>query len=288
MTIKKLLRKIPDPMYLTIKYRHHFGKRPDLRHPKTFNEKLQWLKLHDRRPIYTTMVDKVQAKDYVAGIIGEEHIIPTLGVWESADEIDFNALPDRFVIKCNHDSHGVIVCKDKSKLDEAAVRAKLNRRLTTYNGYYYGREWPYKNVEKRIIAEEYISDGSEELTDYKVHNFNGEPRFILVCRERFSGSGLKEDFYDTDWNLMDVRRPGVGRGEPLARPKELGEMLELSRVLSRGVPFLRTDFYCVGGRVLFGELTLYPASGFQPFEPASYDRTFGDWIDLPEPNGGAK
>lgn len=280
MRLKRLIADcIPDRLYLRIQYYYHFRKWLNLHRPKTFNEKLQWIKLYDHNPVYTTMVDKVKVKDYVSSIVGAEHIVSTLGVWDSADKIDFNALPNQFVIKCNHDSHGVIVVKDKSLVDENEIRKRLGKRLAS-SGFSYGRECPYKNVERKIIAEEFISDGHEDLIDYKVHCFNGQPKFILVCRDRFSKSGLKEDFFDISWNLIDVKRPGIPHGEILERPAELEKMLELAEKLSRGVPFLRTDFYCVNGKVLFGELTLFPASGFQKFEPEKCDREFGDWINL--------
>lgn len=281
MSLKSSLTDVmPSPLYIRLLYLYHFGKLPHLRNPRTFNEKLQWLKLHDHNPIYTTMVDKVRVKEYVTSLAGAKYIIPNLGIWNNAEEIDFDILPDRFVIKCNHDSHGVIVVNDKGKTNLEAVREKLRKRLQV-DGYAYGREWPYKDVERKILAEKFIEGDSGELIDYKVHCFGGEPKFILVCQDRFSDSGLKEDFYDIGWELMDVRRPNVGHGTPVKRPDELDEMLELARLLSKGVPFLRTDFYYTQGKILFGELTFFPASGFQRFVPDRYDRLFGDWIELP-------
>lgn len=279
--IRHIRSIVPDSVYLSAVYYRNLHKLPDLRNPKTFNEKLQWLKLHDHNPLYTIIVDKVKVKDYVASIVGKEHIIPAVRVWEKAEDIDFDILPEQFVIKCNHDSHGVIVCKDRNQLDENLVREKLRKRLAG-SGFNYGREWPYKNVEKRILAEEYVSDDSGELTDYKVHCFNGVPKFVLVCRNRFESNGLCEDFYDTSWNLMDVKRPDIPHGKPLEQPAELEQMLRMAETLSEGFPFLRTDFYCVKGKVLVGELTLYPASGFLPFVPEQYDELFGSWLNLPE------
>ncbi len=272
---------LPDSIYLKIKYYYHFKKLPNLQKPQTFNEKLQWLKLYDRNPLYTTMVDKVKVKEYVGTRVGEEYIIPTLGVWERAEEITFDSLPVQFVIKCNHDSHGVIVCKDKSKLDVEVVKSRLEKRLSV-SGYSYGREWPYKNVERRILAEQLISDESGELLDYKIHCFNGEPKFVLVCQDRFSETGLKEDFYDLSWNVMDVERPNVKHGTSIEKPARLDEMIDLARTLSKGIPFLRTDFYYTQGKILFGELTFFPASGFQRFVPDKYDEIFGSWIQLPK------
>ncbi len=282
MNMKSILTEgIPDSVYIWIQYVHHFHRFPNLNNPKTFNEKLQWLKLHDHNPTYTTMVDKVKVKEYVASRIGEEYIIPTLGIWERAEDVDFDSLPEQFVIKCNHDSHGVIVCKDKSKLNVENTRYSLGKRLNN-NGYSYGREWPYKNVERRILAEQFIKDESGELIDYKIHCFNGEPKFVLICQDRFSKTGLKEDFYDLSWKIIDVKRPNIEHGTPISKPAAIDRMLTLSRILSKDVPFLRVDFYYTQGKILFGELTLFPASGFQRFVPESYDRLFGDWIRLPK------
>ncbi len=277
----RLLSTLPDKLYIELMYYYHFHKFPDLKNPKTQNEKLPWLKLYNRKPEYSTMVDKVLVKDYIAEKIGEEYVIPTLGVWERAEDINFGSLPEQFVIKCNHDSHGVIVCKDKSKLDVEDTRRRLGKRLAN-NGYSYGREWPYKNVERRILAEQFIKDDSGELIDYKIHCFNGEPKFVLVCQDRFGKTGLKEDFYDLSWNVMDVKRPNVEHGTPILKPMAFDKMLELSRTLSKDVPFLRVDYYYTQGKILFGELTLFPASGFQRFIPESYDKIFGDWIQLPK------
>ena len=182
MSLKSSLTDVmPSPLYIRLLYLYHFGKLPHLRNPRTFNEKLQWLKLHDHNPIYTTMVDKVRVKEYVTSLAGAKYIIPNLGIWNNAEEIDFDILPDRFVIKCNHDSHGVIVVNDKGKTNLEAVREKLRKRLQV-DGYAYGREWPYKDVERKILAEEFIEGDSGELIDYKVHCFGGEPKFILKGR----------------------------------------------------------------------------------------------------------
>ena len=274
-------RLIPDAAYIRMMYYYHFGKMPNLHNPKTFNEKLQWLKLYDHNPLYTTMVDKVKVKDYVISKVGDRYIIPTIATWNNANQIDFTVLPDKFVLKCNHDSHGVVVVKDKKAINESEVRSYLSSRMAN-NGYWYGREWPYKNVEKQILAEQYISDGNEELTDYKIHCFNGEPKIVLVCQNRFDEGGLKEDFYDTKWRHLDVGRPGIAHGKLIDRPLQLDEMINVARTLSADIPFLRTDFYCVDGTVLFGELTFFPASGFKRFVPDRFDRMLGDWLKLPQ------
>lgn len=270
-----------DEQYLKIAYRIRMGKKLDLDNPKTFNEKLQWLKLHDRRPEYTQMVDKIEAKKLVAKAIGEEYIIPTLGVWNHFDEIDFAKLPDQFVLKCSHDSGGLVICRDKSKLDKVAAKKKIEACLK-HNFYWGQREWPYKNVKPRILAEPYLTDGSGELPDYKVHSFNGVPKVILVCRDRFADSGLTEDFYTTAWEHLDVKRPEHSNAiKPDAVPGELAEMVELSQKLSEHIPFLRTDFYTIDHKLYFGELTFFPSSGFAGFEPKKYDKILGDWVALP-------
>lgn len=284
MLPRKLFR---DTFYIETLFWLHMGKRLDWKNPQTFNEKLQWLKLYDRKPEYTTMVDKYKVREYIAERLGEEYLIPLLGVWNDPDEIDFDALPNQFVLKCNHNSGlGMCICKDKAKLDIAKVKAELRKGLKQ-DYYLTGREWPYKNVERKIIAEKFMTDGGEELADYKIHNFNNGPKVILVCRDRFKDSGLTEDFFSEDWEHLDVARPDhPNASTPVERPKELEEMLSLAEKLSQGRPFLRTDFYTVGGRVYFGELTFFPASGFSPFAPPQWDETLGKWITLPNVAGG--
>ena len=186
---------VPDKMYLKMKFRLKMNKKLDLNQPKTFNEKLQWLKLNDRKDIYTIMVDKYEVKKYVANIIGEEHIIPTIGIYDKFDNIDFDKLPNQFVIKCTHDSGGLVIVKDKSKINIDKIRKKINKHLKR-DYYFLGREWPYKNVQPRIIVEKYMSNNGKELEDYKIHNFNGNPKLILVCKDRYTNVGLTEDFFD--------------------------------------------------------------------------------------------
>lgn len=282
-----LTRIIPDKLYLKIAYKLATGHTLNLDNPQTFNEKLQWLKLYDRRPEYITMVDKYRVREYIADTIGEEYLIPLLGVWENANDIDFDTLPNQFVLKCNHDSGSVIICKDKSKLDKKNTIRRLNRALRN-TGYWFGREWPYKNVKPCIVAEKYMTDlENSDLPDYKVHNFNGIPKVILVCSQRFTQGGLHEDFYTPKWEKLDLRRPNHPNVEKkINPPDELEQMLQLSEKLSNEIPFARTDFYIVNGKLYFGEITLYPSAGFDSFSPETWDRIFGDWIRLPEKSGG--
>lgn len=280
--LNKSARLFKDETFLKIKFRLEMGQKLDLNNPKTFNEKLQWLKLYNRKPEYTTMVDKYAVKDYVANIIGKEHIIPTLGVWNSVDEIDWNALPNQFVLKTTHGGGGggVVICKNKAMLDKEKAKKRLQKSLDgdIYLNY---REWPYKDVPKRIIAEQFMSNNGKDLEDYKIHCFNGEPKFILVCSNRYGAGAMVDDFYSPDWELMDVRRPGHPKSEKASKaPEQLEQMLELSRILSKNIPFLRTDFYVIDNKIYFGELTFFPASGMSKFEPQDWDYKFGNYINL--------
>lgn len=282
------LKWLPDKTYLQLVYRDQMGVKLDLRNPKTFNEKLQWLKLYDRNPEYINMVDKYEAKKYVAERIGDEYIIPTLGVWERFDDIDFDTLPNEFVLKCTHDSGGVIVCRDKNKFDKEDARKKIEKALKR-NFYWGGREWPYKNVKPRIIAEEYMTDNCEEnkddfkpgLTDYKMLCFNGKHKCSFVCSERNSKNGLKVTFYNKEWEKMPFKRHYPSSNTLCEKPKTYDEMVELAEKLAEKLPFVRVDFYEINGRVRFGELTLYPGSGFEEFSPEVWDDTLGSWIELP-------
>lgn len=274
---------MPDEEYIKKEFYYKIGEKLDLNNPKTFNEKIQWLKLYDRNPEYIKMVDKYQAKLYVANVLGNQYVIPTLGVWERAEDIEWESLPNQFVLKVTHDSGGLVVCKDKRCLDKKAAIKKLNKSLKQ-NYYLMHREWPYKDVPKRIIAEKYMSDKSgKSLIDYKVHNFNGVPKMILVCSDRFSDKGLCEDFYDINWKKMNLTRPAYRTSDDkLACPQQLDSMLNLSRKLSEGYPFMRTDFYEIDGKLYFGEITLYPASGLSKYSSKEWDYTLGRWIELPE------
>ena len=280
---KPSAKKMSDEKYIKLKFYASLGRKLNLDNPKTFNEKLQWLKLYDRKPEYTIMVDKYEAKKYVADIIGEEYIIPTLGVWDSFDEIDFDKLPEKFVLKCTHDSGGLVICRDKKSLDIGAARAKIERSLAR-NYYLHGREWPYKNVPRKIIAEKFMEDEeTAELRDYKFFCFNGDVKIILVCAERFSDGGLRENFYDTNWNLLPFERPLHHNTEyPIKAPQNFKKMIQAAEKLSKDIPFSRIDFYETNGKMYFGEITFFPASGFEGFEPAEWDEKFGEWIKLPD------
>ena len=277
--IRYALRFLPDEWYIQLNYFAHFKRLCNFKNPVSYNEKLNWLKLHDKNPLYTRIVDKYEAKEYVAELIGDEYIIPTLGVWDRFDDIDFDALPDQFVLKCTHDSEGLAIVRDKNKLDKAAVKAKIEAALEQ-NFYYIGREWPYKNVKPRIIAEKYMEDHVDgELRDYKFFCFDGEPKALFIASER--ATSVKFDYFDLDFNHLDIKQKYPNADKPIRKPETFDQMIELSRKLSNGFPHVRVDFYEVDGKLYFGELTFYHFSGFMPFQPEKWDKVFGDWLKLP-------
>lgn len=255
--------KLSDENFIKIRYRATFKKKLNLNNPQTFNEKLQWLKLYDRKDIYTKMVDKYEAKEYIKDIIGEEYVIPTLGIYDKFDDIDFDKLPNQFVMKCTHDSGGLVIVKDKNKLDLEKARKKINKSLKT-NYFYKGREWPYKNVKPRIIIEKYMEDESGELIDYKVYAFNGKCDYVMACFDRSKGN-TKFIYYDKNWNIKkEFSFDGIKYGDTvnLKKPKNLDKMFMYAEKLSQDISFVRVDFYEVNGKLYFGELTFFPSSGF--------------------------
>ena len=270
-------KNMSDEDFLRMQFKNVFGYELNLDNPQTFSEKLQWLKLYDRNPKYTMMVDKYAVKSYVASLIGEEHIIKTLGVWNSFDEIDFDSLPDQFVLKCTHDSGGLVICTDKSKLDLNKARKKINKSLAN-NYYLQNREWPYKDVKPRIIAEIFISQKDGTVPeDYKILNFNGKPRLIQVDLDRFVNHRKK--MYSPDWTELDFSfNYPTDNSVHLKKPEELDDILLFAEKLAIGHPFLRTDFYIVDGQIYFGELTFFPASGFGKFTPEEWDKKLGELL----------
>lgn len=284
---KYALRFLPDRAFIQLYYFARFRRFCDFDDPKTFNEKLQWLKLNDRNPLYTTLVDKCEVKAWVAERIGSEHVVPTLGVWDSFDEIDFEALPERFVLKCTHDSEGVVVVSDRAQFGLEAAKAKIEAALKC-NFYYIGREWPYLNVKPRIIAEEYMEDlRHEELRDYKFFCFDGEPKVMFVASGRGAGQ-TKFDYFDIHFNRLDIKQHYPNSEGEIERPETFGRMMDAARTLSRGIPHVRIDFYEVDGKMYFGECTFYHFSGFMPFEPDEWDEVFGSWLFLPADKSGEK
>lgn len=278
--IKFLSNCCSDSFYLQCLYRSAFDKKLNLKNPCGYNEKLQWLKLHDRKPVYMDMVDKYAAKEFVADKIGQQHIIRTYGVWDSFEEIDFSTLPESFVLKCTHDSAGYVICKDKS-LDIQEAKKKIKKCLER-NYYYVSREWPYKNIKPRIIAEEYMEDKKlHELRDYKFFTFNGVPKIMhLVSNRQNAEEETYGDFFDMDFCHLDLTM-----GHPNApicpdKPENFEKMKEFATILSKGTPHLRVDFYEVNGQVYFGELTFYQDGGLTDIRPKEWNEVLGSWIKL--------
>lgn len=275
--------KLTDEEYLRKKYRTMMGRELKLDPPRTYNEKLQWLKLYNRRPEYSRLVDKFEVKQIVASLIGAEYVIPNLGVWDSFDQIDFDTLPDQFVLKCTHDSGGLVICKDKSKLDLAQAKRKIEHSLKT-NFYMLGREWPYKHVKPRIMAEAYMEDSqTRELRDYKFFVFDGVCKTLFVASSRYKeGDETRFDFFDMDFKKMDIRHGHPNADTPIEKPQCFDEMRWIAEKLGQGHPHVRIDLYEVDGKVYFGEYTFFHHSGFVPFDPEEWDQRFGEWITLPE------
>lgn len=270
---------LPDNIALKIQYKNVFLKDLNLDDPRTFNEKLQWLKLHNRKDEYSIMVDKYAAKEYVSKIIGEEHIIPAYGVWDSFEEIDFESLPNQFVLKCTHGSGDVVICRDKTSFDLNRARKTLTKALRT-DYYKIGREWPYKNVPHRILAEQYVSDEetSSGLTDYKFFCFGGQPKVMFVATERYSD--CKFDYFDMDFSRLPIRNIHPNSSKLIEKPKRFEEMKKIAEQLSVKVPFIRIDLYEINGEIYFGEYTFFHAGGFSVYSPEEWDLKMGEWIDL--------
>lgn len=283
----RLLKKYPylstDKFFLKKIFKQKLGRSLNLDNPQTFNEKLQWLKLYYRNPILTTMVDKVEVKKYVADKIGEEYLIPTLGVWNSFDEINIKELPNQFVLKTNHDYGGIVICEDKLKLDYNFTKRKLSKHLKR-NFYYSGREWAYKDVKPQVLAERYMVDQETgDLRDYKFFCFDGEPKLLFVATDRQRKDDiLKFDFFDLSFNHLNVTQGKRGHNrEGIKKPINFEKMIELTKILSEGLPHVRVDFYEINGKIYFGELTFYHDSGFQPFIPEEWDYKLGSYLNLP-------
>ena len=280
-----LLPFIPDETFLKLMFRLRMNERLDLENPLTFNQKLQWLKLHDRKKIYNVIVDKYEVKNYVSSLIGEKHIVKTYGVYECFDDIDFSALPQRFVIKCTHDSGGIVVCRNINELDMKKAKEKIKRSLQT-NFFWTGREWPYKDIKPRILIEEFLQQDSHNdkigLIDYKFYCFDGKPLFLYISQGLENHSTARIDFLSCNWERMPFSRIDYKHFEILpTKPKAFEEMERLAKILSKGIPFVRVDFYCIKECIYFSELTLYPGSGYTRFCPDEYDYIVGKQLNLP-------
>lgn len=271
-----------DKASLKIRYRIEMGRKLNLKNPQRFTEKLQWLKLYDRKPEYSRMVDKIAVKDFVAGIIGRQYVIPTLGFWHHFDEIDFDTLPNKFVLKTNHGGGGsaVVICKDKSKLNKNRAKAILEHSLK-HSVYPNLREWPYKNVKPMILAEQLLeSDGKHDLMDYKFYCFNGIPKILLIASNRFTAHNF--NYFDMDFNPLSIVSTA---GKPIdnkmiRKPDCFDEMKSIAKTLAQGRPHIRVDLYEVAGKVFFGELTFFDSSGFDNLNSDIIDQEWGSWITL--------
>ena len=281
MNIKrKILNNLPDSIYLKLKWFLVFHKRLDLKNPRTFNEKIQWLKLYDRNPEYTNLVDKYLVRNYISQIIGDEYLIPLIGVWNNVSEIDFETLPNKFVLKSNHDSGSIRICRDKSKFDFVEAEVFFEKKLKS-NFYYTGREWPYKNVKPKIIAEKLLEiESMDDVPDYKFMCFDGNVEYCFTCTDRFSEDGLKVTFFDKNWNKQMFERHYPMSKNEITPPKNLSKMILLAEKLSKGIPFVRVDFYEINDKIYFGELTFYPGGGYEKFDPEYYDELIGSKICL--------
>ncbi len=279
---KVFMTQIPDKKYIELLYEVRTGKKLNLQSPKTYNEKLNWLKLYYHNNELTKMADKITAKEIVSESIGSEYVVPIIGIWEKAEDIDYEKLPNSFVLKCNHDSGSVVICKDKKSFDIKATKEKLQECLSK-NYYYYSREWAYKNIEPKIIAEPYLEDFEcAELRDYKFFCFDGEVKFLYVATDRFKeNEEVKFTFFDSDYNYLPVVH-GHPYAEPLPKkPAGYEKMKELAGILSKGLPHVRVDFYEANGKIFFSEFTFYNNSGFLTFQPDEWDSKFGEYLNLP-------
>lgn len=271
-------RFIPSSLYLKIVYRVKAKRKLDLKNPTTFTDKQNWLKLHHKNFGYTQLVDKLAVRDYVQKKLGKDLFFPILGVWDRYEDIDFSALPQQFVLKCNHDSGSVRIIKDKTAMDHKALRRFYKNKLKR-TPYYTTREYPYKNVKRQIFAEKYmVPEGESDIEDYKFFCFNGEPKIMFVATDR--SIDCKFDFFDMDFNHLNIENIHPQSGREIEKPKMFEEMKEIARKLSEGIKFVRIDLYEINGKLYFGEFTFFHGGGFWPFKPEEWERRLGDWIDI--------
>lgn len=278
---RKNIIKMSDQKFLDLCFDYYLGKKINWKNPQTYNEKLQWLKIYDRQDRYTKMVDKYEAKEYVKNIIGEEYIIPTIGIYDKFKNIDFEKLPQQFVMKCTHDSGGLVICKDKKNLNIKEAKRKINQCLKV-NYFNCWKEWPYKNVKPRIIIEKYMTnDDSDGINDYKFFCFNGKVKLLFIATDRVNeNEETKFDFYDENFNHLPIKNGHPNALIPPSKPLNFEKMKELAEILSKDIPHLRVDFYEINGKIYFGELTFSHWAGMVPFEPEEYDLILGNWIDI--------
>ena len=280
--LRKFLRILPDKLFLQLYFFKNMKRFINFRSPKTFNEKIQWMKVYDRNPLYTFIADKYEVRSYVAKLLGGQYLIPQYGLFGDFSQIDFDKLPDQFVIKCTHDSGSVVVCRDKATLDREKARAKIEAGLRR-NAYNYAREWQYKNIPPRIIVEKYLEqENGEKIIDYKFFCFNGEPRFFYVSQGLEDHSTARISFYDLDGNRMPFDRTDYKPFETDKLPCRMDDMIRLARKAAGEIPspFIRVDFYEIGGEIYFSEFTLHPCSGVMPLNPKEWDLKLGEWLQV--------
>ena len=275
--------KVDDKRFIEKMFKVTMKYPLNLENPKTFNEKLQWLKLYNRNPLYTKLVDKYKVRDYISEKIGEEYLIPLIGVWDDPDDIDFDSLPNQFVLKCNHNSGlGMYICKDKKNIDVQKVKKELRKGLKQ-DYYLTGREWPYKNVPRKIIAEKYITDETgTNLRDYKFYCFDGKAKVVGIYQDRNTDKETTGDFFDMDFNWLDFTFNMPNAKVKPSKPNHFEKMKEIAEILSEGIPHVRVDLYLNNDKIYFGELTFFDGSGFDKIEPIEWDIKLGGWINLPE------
>lgn len=280
---KKSLRFLPDKSYIKLYYRLRVGRKLNMNNPTTLNEKLQWLKFNYRFPLQSIVSDKLLVREYVNDKIGEKYLIPLIGSWKKYDDIDFSLLPEKFVLKCNHDSGGLVVCNDKEKLNHIEAKRKIEKSLNS-NFYYIGREYQYRNIKPMILCEKFISDNGNVPMDYKIYCFNGVPDVILVCKDRFSKNTHRASYYffDQEWQFQPLNKGDENiKNVDIQKPKNLDEMIEIAKKLSKDFVFARIDLYNVDGKIYFGEITLSPNSGFDPDIKYETDLMFGQKLEIP-------
>lgn len=271
-----ILKILPAKIHLSIMYLYFNKKLLSLKNPKEFNEKIQWLKLHDFKEHYTKLVDKYEVRKYVQENLGEQYLINLLGVYNTPKDIDWDILPDKFVIKWNHGSGSNIIVKDKTLMDINQIKLKLNK-MGKRNWYWYGREKPYKNIEKKIIIEEYLEEDGKEINDYKIHCFSGVAKYIQVDIDRFSNH--RRNIYDRNWNLVEGKIQYINSDSPLLKPRDLSKMIKLAEILAKEFKYVRIDFYYVNEKIYFGEITFYHGSGFEKITPLSFALELGSYIE---------
>lgn len=286
---------LPDKLYLKKLYKKKTGKELNLKNPTLFNEKLNWLKLYNRRPEYTMMADKYRVRDYIKEKIGEEYLVPLLGVYDKVEDIDFDSLPNKFVLKCNHDSE-VVICRDKENNDFQCKKGKISsieevkaylRKRLGINFYKASREWPYKNIERKIICEKYLENSNgNALLEYNAFCFNGVPKFFKVGTKK-EDETLVKDFYNSEWEYMDLIT-GEAAGDVYSKPEFFDEIIRIAKVFSKDIPHIRVDFLVCDNRLYSGELTFFSAGGFWKLNPEKWDRIFGDYLELPKKKYRAK